>query len=85
MTNKFEIIVGDDTRKCEVKLNGERLNGVCRVSFDLVGGSPSFTTIRLDIMGEIIVKGQFEEEAILQARQPLHVARSDLPRRENPE
>ena len=67
--NTFEITVGDTTSTCEVKMNGERLRGVVSVSFSLT--AHNMTTLTLEIMGEIIAKGQFQPECILQVRQPL--------------
>jgi hypothetical protein len=69
MTNRFRIEVGEDTRNSKIELNGAPLEGVCRVSFDL--NPNSLTKLTLDIIGEVIVAGEFRDDAILSIRNPL--------------
>ncbi|MER9056420.1 hypothetical protein [Mesorhizobium sp. M0910] len=67
--NKFKIVVGKEPHTCSVEMNGLPVEGICRVSFDLSSGQKG-TMLHLEIMGEILVEGEFRDDAILQVRQP---------------
>jgi hypothetical protein len=60
----FKIKAGLSARDSSVELDGREVPGVTRVSFELA--ADGVTTLRLDIMGEVLVEGQFRESAILQ-------------------
>lgn len=63
----FKLKVGVTTNDCKVELDGKELTGVTRVSFEL--NANSLTTIKLEIMGEILMEGEFRESAILHVEQ----------------
>ncbi|MER9814301.1 hypothetical protein [Mesorhizobium sp. M0129] len=68
MTNRFKIGVGETSRDCKIELNGQPLEGVCRVSFDLTANSP--TMLKLEIIGEVLADGEFQDDAILIVKTP---------------
>jgi hypothetical protein len=67
MTHSFKIKTGLTTNDCSVEMDGIRLEGVCKVSFEL--SANDLTIVKLEIMGEILVEGEFQEMAILQVAQ----------------
>lgn len=68
MTNRFKIEVGETSRDSKIELNGQPLQGVCRVSFDLT--ADSLTLLKLEIIGEVLVDGEFQDDAILLVKTP---------------
>jgi hypothetical protein len=63
----FKIKTGFSSSESTIELDGRELTGVTRVSFELAAGG--VTTLKLDIMGEVLVEGEFRESAILQVAQ----------------
>lgn len=63
MKNIFKIKVGGTPALCSIELNGEPLHGVTRVSFDLDGARKP-NVLRLEIIGEIQVEGEFHDRVI---------------------
>ena len=61
--NTFKIKAGLDAMGSSVELNGEKISGLRRVSFDL--NADAKTVLRLEIYGEVFVEGEFREDAIL--------------------
>lgn len=61
--HKFHITVGaPNPRLSKVTIDGQELRGVRRVSFDLTAkGSP---VLRLEIMGEVVVDGEFRDRVM---------------------
>ncbi len=72
MINKFKIKVGRDTSSCSIEMNGQRLEGVVRASFDLSAGRT--TTLTLEIYGEIEVDGEFQENLVVNVHEKLEDA-----------
>jgi hypothetical protein len=71
MPNRFRIEVGETTVDTMVTLNGEPIDGLTRVSFDL--NPSSLTMVKLELIGTIEVDGEFREDAIFtgtQAQRP---------------
>lgn len=66
-THQFRIKASLDSRESVVELDGKPLEGVVRVSFDL--SANDITTLKLEIVGEVIVDGVFEETAVLSVTQ----------------
>ena len=66
-THKFEIKAPVNSMEASITLDGKPLDGVVRVSFDLNAEGP--TILKLEIIGEVIVDGEFRESAILQMAQ----------------
>ncbi len=61
--HKFVIHAPLDRGKRSIELDGVRMKGVSRVSFDLTArGVP---TLRLEISGEVLIDGEFQDSAIL--------------------
>jgi hypothetical protein len=67
MDHSFKIKVGVSPNDCVVEMDGKPLQGVTRVSFDLA--AKKLTILKLEIMGEVLVEGEFRESAILQVAQ----------------
>jgi hypothetical protein len=66
-THAFKIKAGLSADDSSIELDGKELTGVTRVSLELTAGG--ITTLRLDIMGQVLVEGEFRESAILQVAQ----------------
>ncbi|TGP22308.1 MULTISPECIES: hypothetical protein [unclassified Mesorhizobium] len=63
MKNTFKIKVGETPALCSIEMNGAPLQGVTRVSFDL-DGQRKPNVLRLEIIGEIQVEGEFHDRVI---------------------
>lgn len=59
----FKIKAGLTAARSKVELDGRELKGVIRVAFELSAGG--MTTLKLDIVGEVMIEGEFRESAIL--------------------
>jgi hypothetical protein len=66
-THEFKIRAGLCCHDSKIELDGVELTGVTRVSFELKANG--LTTLNLDIMGQILVEGEFRESAILSIAQ----------------
>jgi hypothetical protein len=66
-THTFKIKAGLASRDSKIELDGHELTDVVRVSFEL--SATGITTLKLDIVGAILVEGEFRESAILQVAQ----------------
>lgn len=66
--NSFEINFSDDPMRAYIKLNGELLTDVIRVSFDL--NTESRVVMKLEIYGEAIINGSFAEEELIKINIP---------------
>ena len=62
--SSFRIVVGENPQSTQIELNGKPLHGVRRVSFDLNAGQRDLSFIKLEIMGEALVEGEFVEQPI---------------------
>lgn len=62
MKSSFKIVVGQNPQSSRVELNGQPLDGVRRVSFDLDAQQKHLTFLKLEIIGEIEVEGEFIEQ-----------------------
>lgn len=62
--NQFKIRAALDPMASTVELNGEPLNGVVSVSFELAAKDRKATTVKLQIIGEVEVDGEFVEKPI---------------------
>ena len=63
----FKIKAGIDARDSSIEIDGRPLEGVRRVVFELAAGE--LTTLKLEVMGEVVVDGEFRESAILSVEQ----------------
>lgn len=66
-THRFVIKAPVNPNEASIELDGRPLYGVVRVHFDY--GVDGLTTLRLDIIGEVVVEGEFRESAIVSVRQ----------------
>jgi len=69
MSHKFRIIAGLVANGCRVEMDGVEITDVVRVSFDLA--ADRITVMKLEIIGEVIVEGEFQETSILKVEQPV--------------
>lgn len=60
----FKIKAGLRARDCLIEMDGKPITGVTRVAFDLSGKSGE-TTLKLEIIGEVLIDGEFRESDIL--------------------
>lgn len=67
--HKFKIHAALNSSDMYVEMDGERLQGVCGVSFDLKGGQ--VTTVNLSLMGEVFVDGEFRPNEIAQIKREV--------------
>ncbi len=63
----FKIKAGLSANDSTIELDGRRLSGVTRVSFELAANK--LTIVKLEIMGEVLVEGEFRKSAILRMEQ----------------
>lgn len=63
--HKFRIVAGPLARNSSIEMDGAPLHGVRRVSFDLSAEGGGFTVVKLEIIGEVEVDGEFHESAMI--------------------
>lgn len=63
--NTFKIVVGKAPYDSHVFLNGVELEQVVRVSFDIDGRRPEASMLKIEIMGQAVVDGEFVEVPIV--------------------
>ena len=59
----FKIRAGIAPADCSIEIDGKPLMGVTKIHFDLIANN--LTRLRLEIVGEIEVEGEFRDSAIL--------------------
>lgn len=66
----FRIKAGLTARDCQIEMDGKPISGVTRVAFELRGGGHQ-TTLKLEIVGEVLVEGELRDRDILMVESSL--------------
>lgn len=76
-THRFLVKAGINANDCQIIMDDRELEGVTRVSFELSADGGPQTIMRLDILGEVTIEGEFQESALFKVGQPISDAMTE--------